>query len=151
MALISPIYHVKDGPKKQSKPLKLDQAEPVSAAEKTFIRRAKTNGWQVLRAGWPDYMLIRKVKGKIEFQAVEVKQGHKGDPLRDSQRLMIASLVLQGIKVSIWSAESHTLRQVHIAEAQELLNRYFQAIESRKVKEGLRELRELGMNVRYDI
>ncbi len=151
MALISPIYHAKDGPKPRKKTVIADVQEPTSAAEKTFIRRARTNGWEVLRAGWPDYMLIRKVKGKIEFQAVEVKQGHKSDPLRDSQRLMIASLVLQGIKVSVWSAESHTLRMVPLTEAKQTIDDYFQAIESCKVKEGLRELRELGMNVRYDI
>ena len=123
----------------------------MSNAEKTFIKRAESKGWHVLRAGWPDFMLVRQAAGGLEFQAVEVKTDHEDDPLRDTQRLMIAALVLQGIPVSVWSAESHTLRKVERLDAQGIIDNYFRKIEGDKVRTGLKELRENGVLVRYDL
>lgn len=123
-----------------------------SLAERAFIRRAKSRGWHVLRAGWPDYMLVKSnTHGGMEFLAVEVKQDHDNDQLRESQKLMTAALVLQGIPVHVWSADSHTLRKIDRADAQATMDLYFRSIEQEKARNGLHELQQFGVLVRYDL
>lgn len=128
-----------------------NQITTSSQAERAFIERARTRGWEVLRNGWPDFMLVRKRDdGVVEFQAVEVKQGHDSDPLRDSQQIMVAALALQGIPVSVWSAEKHTLRTVERIDAQRTMDDYFRRLEQDKARRGIKSLRQMGITTRYD-
>lgn len=123
-----------------------------NAAERQFIRQARLHGWKCLRAGWPDFMLVKKnEKGGVEFRAVEVKRAHKDDPLRDAQKLMLAALAVQGIDCFIWSAETKALRKIERIDAQKVIDDYFNKTDARSVTEALRQLRAEGVLVRYDI
>ena len=44
-------------------------------------------GWNVLRNGWPDFLMYREVDGKLEVRAAEVKS--ENDALRPNQIKML--------------------------------------------------------------
>lgn len=103
--------------------------EETRVAEEIFVERAKTRGWKILRHGWPDYLLFRSTGNKFEFIAVEVKRDFIHDKLNGGQRLMLAALVLQGIRCFVWSAEDYTLRKFKRKEAERIIREYHRMID----------------------
>lgn len=75
--------------------------------EESVIDQFRAEGWDAIRGGWPDYLLVRSSQdGKLEFLGVEVKC--KSGSLSDAQRRMHAVLAGAGIKVVVardWPAQ----------------------------------------------
>jgi len=72
----------------------------MRANEESVIDRFRVEGWDAIRGGWPDYLLVRSSQdGKLEFLGVEVKC--KSSNLSDAQRRMHAVLAAAGIKVVV--------------------------------------------------
>jgi hypothetical protein len=69
---------------------------PGYTAEERFVIEAARKGFRVLRAGWPDYLLVG-ADGHVEF--VEVK--HYDEPLRGSQGDILRALIEAGLKAWI--------------------------------------------------
>lgn len=114
------------------------------------MQKARRKGWRVLKNGWPDYMLIRKTDaGQLEFQAVEVKQDHETDPLREAQKLMLSVLTFLGMKCYVWSAETSTLRKVDLLDAKRVINDYINREDAEQTANAINELKRLGGLVRY--
>lgn len=70
------------------------------AVERKFRERAIANGWQVHRAGWPDFALT--CAGRIVL--VEVKGSN--DRLRPQQKTLFRALEMAGVVVRVWWQES---------------------------------------------
>ena len=85
-------------PLKPSKELKkiFAEFEPALNAEAEFKKQAISKGWNVLKNGWPDYLIYKD--NEIAF--VEVKD--KGDQLRPSQIEMLNLLSKFGFKCFTW-------------------------------------------------
>ena len=66
-------------------------------AEEKFLRVALSKGDELLRSGWPDFMLLRDGK----FMGVEVKRG--SDRVSPSQAKMFAALERIGLAVFVWN------------------------------------------------
>jgi len=64
--------------------------------ERKFRERAIANGWQVHRAGWPDFALT--TAGRIVL--VEVKGTN--DRLRPQQKTLFSALEMAGVVVRVW-------------------------------------------------
>jgi hypothetical protein len=71
-----------------------------SDAERKFQQDALKAGWEIFRAGWPDYLII---KGK-KYSFVEVKG--RGDCLNLKQKLMLNTLLGLGLKCYTWRPDS---------------------------------------------
>ena len=69
------------------------------AAQEAF--KAWAEGWETHHTGWPDYLCVHD--GQIV--AVEVKSG--GADMSAEQREVAAILASIGVKVYVWSPESH--------------------------------------------
>jgi len=69
--------------------------------EKSFFLKAKQDGWEVLRKGWPDFLIYKQ--GRIAF--VEVKP--EGEPwLKEQQKIMLSILTEHGLPCYIWTRKS---------------------------------------------
>jgi hypothetical protein len=67
------------------------------SAEDQFKAQAIEQGWKVVRAGWPDFLLTGLGPRPV---FVEVKG--VGDRIRPSQKRMFAALELAGVRVYVW-------------------------------------------------
>jgi hypothetical protein len=65
-------------------------------AEAVFRRKAIASGWEVLKSGWPDFLIIKD--NKVVF--VEVKS--EWDVLKPNQILMLNILAGLGMKCYTW-------------------------------------------------
>ena len=68
-------------------------------AESVFAAKAKARGAEVIRGGWPDFIILDGGKPTL----VEVKSTL--DKLSDWQRKNFAALELAGVKVKVWWEE----------------------------------------------
>ncbi len=69
-------------------------------AEQQFYKQATDKGWNVLRVGWPDYLIYKD--NKIVF--VEVKDG--SDKLKPSQVKMLDILSDHGLVCYVWKPKA---------------------------------------------
>ncbi len=135
---------------KMANPPALDSIQTSSESEQKFVRKAKDKGWRVLKNGWPDFLLFRKsVDGQIEIQAVEVKQVHGDDPLRECQKLMLSLLTILGIPCYVWSSESHGLRLVDITTAKDNLARLISHLDSSEIAAGIKTAQSIGSRLTW--
>ncbi len=72
----------------------------ASGTEARFVHRATKAGYQVIKKGWPDFVLIKE--GRLF--AVEVKQEHNG--LTPAQFEIMGLLSQAGIKCLVWKPKS---------------------------------------------
>ncbi len=71
--------------------------KPVrSGAEASFVHRATQAGYEVIKRGWPDFLIT---KGDKVF-AVEVKRC--GEPLTPAQKEVMAILRKLGVKCKVY-------------------------------------------------
>jgi|SRR5208282_2841194 len=76
-------------------------------AEDEYLKECQAAGWTVLKNGWPDFLLIREVDGKLVAKAVEVKGVYKHiksttrDPLSKAQKDMLEALSKLGIETEV--------------------------------------------------
>ncbi len=62
-----------------------------SKFEDAVAHEYERQGWEVMRSGWPDMLLVRRNDaGELELKAVEVKADR--DELRENQKRMCAAL-----------------------------------------------------------
>jgi VRR-NUC domain len=64
-----------------------------------FKAEFKDEGWESIRGGWPDFMLIRSNDGKLEVMCLEAKSGK--DTLRPHQIAVHTALAAAGIKTVV--------------------------------------------------
>ena len=64
----------------------------MSVFEDKVVKAHEEQGWIVLRSGWPDFLMFKKVEGKIEIRVAEVKS--KEDGLRENQISLLDVLSL---------------------------------------------------------
>ena len=80
-------------------------------SEVAFLRYAAKRRWAVLRAGWPDCLVMER-DGRFRFIEVKLRRGHG---LQRSQRAMFAALHRIGIVVEVWDADLEDFRPWHQA------------------------------------
>jgi hypothetical protein len=62
----------------------------MSEFEDKVAAKYSKDGWSVLRNGWPDMLLVRKIGNSTEMKAIEVKS--KKDTLKQNQYDMLGAL-----------------------------------------------------------
>lgn len=77
---------------------RIEDMPGLQDSEKLFFVDAMRHGFEIYRAGWPDFLLIHKETGQPRF--IEVKS--PTDSLSDNQKTMFAALEQCGIKVEVY-------------------------------------------------
>jgi hypothetical protein len=115
----------------------------VNKLERAVKAEYDKEGWTALRDGWPDFLFVRKVDGKLQIRAVEVK-GRK-DSVRSNQREVIDALAaFIQVRLAVEGPGFGTTHNVDGCEFHELLQRskHLDYLENedkmcREAKEGL--------------
>jgi hypothetical protein len=71
--------------------------KPKNSAEAAFFVRMATDGWELLKSGWPDFACF---KGE-RFGVVEVKPKHN-HPLKRAQKKVMLALEAYGVPCYRW-------------------------------------------------
>lgn len=72
------------------------QCLSLNDAEKEFKKKATDKGWNVIKNGWPDFLIYKD----NEIRFIEVKNGK--DKLREDQIKMLKTLTKYGLKCYTW-------------------------------------------------
>lgn len=78
---------------------KINEYDGLNEFEMKIASSLAARGWYVHRCGWPDFLCTKFNGAKIEYCAVEAKQGT--DRLSDRQIVMAATLESIGIPVYV--------------------------------------------------
>ncbi len=78
----------------------LKLAAGINLCEAKFVNRALVKKWEILRAGWPDF-LCDTGKGWV---GIEVK-AYRLERLRKSQVAMFEALEAFGLRIYVWSGD----------------------------------------------
>lgn len=79
----------------QSEPEETDSAQTMPLSELRVLEKLQALGYEILKAGWPDFLAIKKGRGRF----IEVKRPN--EKLRPSQIAMHEALRLLGIEVEV--------------------------------------------------
>jgi len=69
-------------------------------AERECYESLRSDGWFVLKKGWPDFCCIKD--GKLIVVEVKAKRGHR---LKKCQYLVMDALTKQGVECYYWTPE----------------------------------------------
>ena len=73
---------------------------PANPAEATFYEKARRQGWEVMKQGWPDFICFKE--GKIALVEVKPCRNH---PLKRSQKRVMVALANCGVPCYRWDPE----------------------------------------------
>lgn len=59
----------------------------ANSTETTIAQQLRDQGWQLLTAGWPDFLCFKEVDGKVRLAAIEVKS-FKSKPSPHQEELL---------------------------------------------------------------
>lgn len=78
--------------------MKFNKIRTSSPTERLFLSKANAAGWNVLKRGWPDYLLWKE---NGDVCCVEVKRDTQ-EKLKREQQFVCELLSRFGIKVFMW-------------------------------------------------